>query len=143
MSQTSRKLCGLEIAAKLATVLEVEPAELLLRVPLAPRSTSPIVSWVDLRPMVGALAVIGRGRDELTQLGERSDASELMFIILRRDHSPAPIFRGLRSGPDWVLSNLDFVTECGVKSRVCYLELHIVTPISGSAERLRLKGGRG
>jgi transcriptional regulator with XRE-family HTH domain len=33
----------LEIIAKLATVFEVEPAE-LLRVPLAPRSTSPIVS---------------------------------------------------------------------------------------------------
>jgi hypothetical protein len=50
---------GLEIIAKLAAALEVEPAE-LLRVPLAPRSTSPIVSWVALRPMVGALAVIVR-----------------------------------------------------------------------------------
>jgi predicted transcriptional regulator len=40
---------GLEIIAKLATVLECDPAE-LLRVPLAPRSTSPIVSWDALRP---------------------------------------------------------------------------------------------
>jgi transcriptional regulator with XRE-family HTH domain len=58
---------GLEIIPKLATVPEIEPAE-LLRVPLAPRSTSPVVSWVALRPMVGALAVIVRWRDELTQL---------------------------------------------------------------------------
>jgi hypothetical protein len=77
------------------------------------------------------LAVIVRGRDELTQLGDRSDASELMFIILRPDPPPPPIFSGLGSGPDWVLSSLDLVTECGVRSRVCYLELRTVTPISG------------
>jgi hypothetical protein len=63
-----------------------------------------------------------------------------MFSILRLDGLRLLYLAGITSGSSWALANMRPVTECWDGSRVCYLELHIVTLYIGYPVRmLRLK----
>jgi hypothetical protein len=140
---------GLAIIAKLATVLEVEPAELLTVLPGKPERVLPLtMELAALSTRAGASGKILSAHGAWSNLSFEEPARPGSGVtgISRKSIGYARGERGAQPAIGSVnhRANLDLVTECGARSRVCYLELRIVTPIYPvPSETLRLKGGQG